>query len=84
MIYVDYTHVKASLTETVNEFLKKLGDYLTNLAKNDLAKIKEIIKEFNEQLNRDTSSIDEIKNLLDSIAKIRNKSMDMELKIAEA
>jgi hypothetical protein len=66
------------------DFLKKLGEFLTNLAKTDLARIKEIIREHNEQLNKDMQSIDEIKNLLESIAKIRNKSMDMELKIAEA
>ena len=81
---MDYSHVKSSLTDIVLEFLKKLGDYLTNLAKTDLTKIKEIIKEHNEQLSRDMTSIDEIKNLLDTIARIRNKSMDMELKISEA
>ena len=30
------------------DFLKKLGEFLTNLAKTDLAKIKEIIRELNE------------------------------------
>lgn len=84
LIQVDYTQVKTSLRDTCMDFLKKLGEFLTNLAKTDLAKIKEIIREHNEQLSKDMQSIDEIKNLLESIAKIRNKSMDMELKIAEA
>jgi hypothetical protein len=42
------------------------------------------IKNYHEQLGKDMTGIDQIKALLNVIAEIKNKSMDMELKIVEA
>ena len=82
-ILVDYTQVKLTLKTEVNKFLDDLGKILTELAKSDLLAIQKEIEAYNTQLNKEASSIEEIKTLLETIAKIRNTSMDMELKINE-
>jgi len=61
-----------------------MGVILTTLAKNDLTSITKEIQKFDEDLQRDHTTIEEIKNLLEVIAKIRKTSMDMELRIGEA
>jgi len=48
-----------------------------------LLAIHKEIEAYNAQLNKEADSIEEIKLLLETIAKIRNTSMDMELKINE-
>lgn len=82
-ILVDYTQVKQTLKTEVNKFLDDLGKILTELAKSDLLAIQKEIEAYNMQLNKEADSIEEIKLLLETIAKIRNTSMDMELKINE-
>jgi hypothetical protein len=56
---------------------------LTDIAKTDLIEIQKEIDKYNMQLTKEADSIEEIKALLESITRIRNTSMDMELKISE-
>jgi len=83
LILVDYTEVKKSLKESVNKYLEELGRLLTDIAKTDLIEIQKEIDKYNMQLTKEADSIEEIKALLESITRIRNTSMDMELKISE-
>jgi hypothetical protein len=45
--------------------------------------VKDITINYEEELKIEASNIDPIKKLLNVIAEIRNRSMDMELKISE-
>ena len=45
--------------------------------------MKDITTNYEEELKIEASNIDPIKKLLNVIAEIRNRSMDMELKISE-
>ena len=45
--------------------------------------MKDITTGYEEELKIEASNIDPIKKLLNVIAEIRNRSMDMELKISE-
>ena len=45
--------------------------------------MKDITINYEEELKIEASNIDPIKKLLNVIAEIRNRSMDMELKISE-
>lgn len=83
LILVDYTEVKKSLKDSVKKYLDELGRLLTDIAKGDLVDIQKEIEKFNQHLNKEADSIEEIKFLLETISKIRNTSMDMELKISE-
>ena len=56
---------------------------LTDIAKKELQRVKDITTGYEEELKIEASNIDPIKKLLNVIAEIRNRSMDMELKISE-
>ena len=83
LVLVDYSAVKKTLKESVQNYLAALGKSLIDISKADLLEIQKVIENFKAQLVKEEDTIEEIKNLLETIAKIRNSSMDMELKIAE-
>jgi hypothetical protein len=84
LVLVDYSNVKLNAIEKVDEWLQLLGKVLNDIAKAALNKIIKKIKDYHEQLQRDMTGIEQIKALLNVIAEIKNKSMDMELQIVEA
>ena len=80
---VDYSDVLTNALDKVNEWLQSLGRVLTDIAKKELTRVKEITQVYEEKLKIDANNIEPIKELLNVIAEIRNRSMDMELKISE-
>ena len=83
MVLVDYQDVLTNASEKVKEWLLCFGRVLTDIAKKELTKVKEITSDYEEKLKLEASNIDPIKELLNTISDIRNKSMDMELRISE-
>jgi hypothetical protein len=82
-VLVDYQDVLTNATEKVQEWLLCFGRVLTDIAKKELNRVKEITAGYEEKLKIEASNIEPIKELLNVITEIRNKSMDMELKISE-
>ena len=83
LVLVDYQDVLTNATEKVQEWLLCFGRVLTDIAKKELNRVKEITAGYEEKLKIEASNIEPIKELLNVITEIRNKSMDMELKISE-
>ena len=83
LVLVDYSDVLTNALDKVNEWLQSLGRVLTDIAKKELTRVKDITHGYEEKLKIEANNIDPIKELLNVIAEIRNKSMDMELKISE-
>jgi len=84
IISINFSEVKQSAKEKVCEWLVVLGKTLTDISKQTLTNIIKEIKNYGEQLQKEMNAIEPIKQLLNVIAEIKNKSMDMELKIVEA
>jgi|688.fasta_scaffold536790_2 hypothetical protein len=84
LVRIDFTEVKSSAREKINEWLVILGKTLTDIAKSTLNNIVKEIGIYHEALQKEMNAIEPIKQLLNVIADIKNKSMDMELRIGEA
>jgi len=84
IISINFSEVKQSAKDKVGEWLIVLGKTLTDISKQTLTNIIKEIKNYGEQLQKEMNAIEPIKQLLNVIAEIKNKSMDMELKIVEA
>ncbi len=81
LVRIDFTEVKSSAREKINEWLVILGKTLTDIAKSTLNNIVKEIGIYHEALQKEMNAIEPIKQLLNVIADIKNKSMDMELRI---
>jgi len=63
--------------------LEVLGKALLEIAQRELKSIVDDTKSYDEALRADMGGIEQLKALLHTIGEIKNRSMEMELRIAE-
>ena len=83
LVMVDYSEVISNAIDQVSVWFDSLGKILTDIARRELSWVMNETKKYEEKLAKDMAGIEQIKELLNVINEIRNKSMDMELKINE-
>jgi len=82
-IIVDYTQVKLAAYEKIDEWLQMLSKILNDMAFKEYTFINWEIIDYTNALDDDPSSIDLLKKILNVITEIKDKSMEMEFRIAD-
>lgn len=82
-IIVDYTQVKLAAYEKIDEWLQMLSKILNDMAFKEYTFINREIIDYTNALDDDPSSIDLLKKILNVITEIKDKSMEMEFRIAD-
>ena len=82
-IIIDFNAVKIAAQEKVDEWLSMLSKILTDIAFKEYSFITREILDYTSALEDDPSSIDLLKKILNVITEIKDKSMEMEFRIAD-
>jgi hypothetical protein len=83
IVLIDFTEVKSTTIEKVKEWLTLYGEILIEFATKELGVIIKDTADYEKQLKAEMGGIDSLKQLLNVISEIKNKSMDMEFRINE-
>lgn len=82
-VLIDNSEVKESTIQQVGEWLQILGESLKAIATKELKAIMTETANYDKALRGEMGAIEQLKQLLNVISEIKNKSMDMEFRIVE-
>lgn len=82
-VLIDNSEVKESTILQVGEWLQILGESLKAIATKELKAIMTETANYDKALRGEMGAIEQLKQLLNVISEIKNKSMDMEFRIVE-
>lgn len=82
-IQVQFVSVINAFKQQAKDWLDKYGNVVKQLGLRELQALKNEMEEYREKLRHEPSQIDELKQMLNVIAEIRNHSMIMEFKISD-
>jgi hypothetical protein len=82
-VLINYSEVKSATIEKIKEWLNFYGELLIEFATKELGLIIKDTQDYEKQLKAEMGGIDSLKQLLNVISEIKNKSMDIEFRINE-
>jgi len=82
-VLIDNSEVKQASIDKVDEWLEAFGEILNKMATNELKQIMKETQDYEKALKGEMGDIEQLKDLLNIISKIKNISMDMEFRVIE-
>jgi dynein heavy chain len=82
-VLVDNSEVKQASIDKVDDWLECLGDILKRMATADLKQIIKETQDYERDMKGEMGDMKQLKDLLNVIGDIKNKSMDMEFRILQ-
>ena len=80
---VSFSSVIKTFKNQADSWVDRYGGVLKEIAMKDLDSIQKTIKEYDEKMDENPQTIDELKSLLNKISEIKTVSMMMEFRISD-
>ncbi|OHS96678.1 Dynein heavy chain family protein [Tritrichomonas foetus] len=81
-IILDCEGVKQALVGEAKKWKQKYGDLLNKIGRTDMIKLSEFMEKMKNSLSKNISSLEELRNAMDSLKKVRSMAAKIDIKMA--